>query len=110
MDFKKLPENHKIIWNLEHTGLDKSQIASKTGFSMEFVKKVLSQGIPEVSLGEGDLRIEETLKILREHSYNGWYNYEGHNAKNPEEDAKKSYLYLVRYLKRSTKFVMNKHA
>lgn len=99
MDFKKLPEDHKIIWNLERTGLDESRIASKTGFSVEFVKKVLSQGIPAVSLGEGDMDVEATLRILKENGYNGWYNYEGHNAENPEEDAKKSYLCIARYLR-----------
>lgn len=100
MDFKKLPDDYKTIWNLKWTGLNKNQIASKTGFSMEFVKKVLSQRIPAVSLGEGDLDLETTLKILKEHGYNGWYNYEGHDAENPEEDAKKSYSYIVRYLKK----------
>jgi len=63
-----------------------------------------------LSLGEGDLDLEATLKILKEYGYDGWYNYEGHNAENPEEDAKKSYLYLVRHLKRFTKSVANKYA
>jgi len=100
MDFKKLPEKYKTIWNLKWTGLNKNLIASKTGFPTEFVKKVLFRGIPAVSLGEGDLDLETTLKILKEHGYNGWYNYEGHDADNSEEDAKKSYLYMARYLER----------
>jgi len=110
MDFKKLSKDYQTIWNLKSAGLNANRIASKTGFLAEFVKKVLSQGTPVVSLGDGDLDVGTTLKILKEHGYNGWYNYEGHDAENPEEDAKKSYLYLVRCLKRSTKFVMNKHA
>jgi len=94
MDFKKLSKDDKTVLNLKMTGLNKNQIVSKTGFPAEFVKKVLSQGIPAVSLGEGDLDVKITLKILKEHGYNGWYNYEGHNAENPESDAKKSYSFI----------------
>lgn len=96
MDFKKLSKDYKTVLNLKMTGLNKNQIVSKTGFSADFVKKVLSQGIPLVSLGEGDLDVEATLKILKKNGYDGWYNYEGHDAENPEKDAKKSYSFLKR--------------
>jgi len=96
MDFKKLSKDYKSVLNLMWMGLNKNQIVSKTGFPAEFVKKVLSQGIPPVSFGEGDLDVETTLKILKEHGYNGWYNYEGDDAENPEEDAKKAYSFIRR--------------
>jgi len=65
----------------------------------EEFEKALTRQHREIHLGEGEVNFKTIFQGLRDAGYPGWWNYEGHSTDNPEEYARRAYIYINKLLR-----------
>ena len=98
-DTSRAAQRAGLITRLRSRGLGDSDIMKELRLTREEFEKALTWQHREIHLGEGEVNFKTIFQGLRDAGYPGWWNYEGHSTDNPEEYARRAYIYINKLLR-----------
>ena len=96
-DSSKIAQTARMIERLKNEGLTDSEIMTKLGVTSKQIKEAEHQ--KAVYLGGGEIDFRSIFKGLRDSGYSGWWNFEGSMTIDPEEEARRAFVYINKLLK-----------